>query len=203
MVDQYYTEKPKSKLVFHEIGVSYLGEKFSLFGVSSVFGAKKIDKGTSLLIQKMKLEEGQEVLDLGCGMGVVGIVAKKLFPTCDVTFSDVNERALLVTRKNLKKEKLSGEVVKSDCFEGLSGKMFDVILCNVPQRAGREVCLKIIRDAPQYLKEGGSLQIVAVHKKGGKTLREEMGAVFGNVETLGKKAYFQVYCSVLDSSGNE
>jgi 16S rRNA (guanine1207-N2)-methyltransferase len=203
MVDQYYTEKPKSKLVFHEIGVSFLGETFSLFGASSVFGAKKIDKGTSLLIQSMRIEDGQEVLDLGCGMGVVGIVAKKVFPECDVTFTDVNERALFVTKKNLKKERLSAEIVKSDCYDALSEKMFDVILCNVPQRAGREVCLKIIRDASQYLKEGGSLQIVAVHKKGGKRLREEMGTVFGNVETLGKKAYFQVYSSVLDSSGNE
>ena len=203
MVDQYYTEKPKSKLVFHEIGVSFLGETFSLFGASGVFGAKRIDKGSSLLIQSMRVEDGQEVLDLGCGMGVVGIVVKKVFPECDVTFSDVNERALLVTRKNLKKEKLDGEIVKSDCYDALSNKMFDVILCNVPQRAGREVCLKIIRDAPQYLKEGGSLQIVAVHKKGGKRLREEMGTVFGNVETLGKKAYFHVYSSVLDTSADE
>ena len=61
--------------------------------------------------------------------------------------------------------------------------------------AGRKICFKIIEDAKQHLKKGGTLQLVARHQKGGGQLEKKMQEVFGNTEVLSKKSGFRVYLS--------
>ena len=50
--------------------------------------------------------------------------------------------------------------------------------------------------APEFLEDGGSLQMVAYHNKGGKRIREFMRKVFGNVEELCKTGGIRVYRSI-------
>ena len=73
--------------------------------------------------------------------------------------------------------------------------MFDTILLNPPQKAGKDVCFRMIEEAPNHLKEDGTLQIVATHNKGGKTLAKKMEEVFGNVDSIVKKGGVRVYLS--------
>ena len=53
----------------------------------------------------------------------------------------------------------------------------------------------MIEKAKDHLKKGGLLQIVARHKKGGKSLEAKMKEVFGNVEAIAKKSGYRVYIS--------
>ena len=193
--EHYFNEKQTSPLVITEVDVILKGYHFKVLCASGVFASKKIDKGTEVLIQYAQIKDNTQILDLGCGVGVVGIALQKEHSEIKVTYTDINERALMITKKNLKKNKCKGIVKKSNCYEQLTGEKFDTILCNVPQKAGKKVCFEIIKNAPLYLKKNGSLQIVALHNKGGKTLRVEMENTFGNVQTLGKKAGYHVYAS--------
>lgn len=197
MEEHYFTEKPRSRLEKKIIDVALLGQHLSLVAASGTFSFQKLDRGTEVLITFADVPAGGRVLDLGCGNGVVGIAMKKRDPSCDVVFTDVNERALLLTRENLVRNDAAGVVKKSDVYSQLAGEKFDVILCNVPQKAGKDVCLQIISEAPLHLRSGGSLQIVARHNKGGKTLMKAMEGIFGNVSTLCRKSGYHVYCGVL------
>ena len=193
--EHYYTEKPQSKLRIYEIEVSARGQSLKLFTASGIFSYRKLDKGTELLINKSIIHPKWKILDLGCGYGAVGITLKKAFPTIDAVFSDVNERAVGITRKNLKKLKIKGEAVKSNVFDNIKDKDFDAILLNPPQTAGKKICFKMIEDSIGHLKKEGLLQVVARHNKGGKELSRKMEEVFGNVRGIAKKAGYRIYLS--------
>ena len=69
-------------------------------------------------------------------------------------------------------------------------------MSNPPQTAGKEICFQLIEQSKNHLKNGGNLQLVARHNKGGKTLSRKMEEVFGNVKVIAKKAGYWAYMSV-------
>jgi 16S rRNA (guanine1207-N2)-methyltransferase len=73
--------------------------------------------------------------------------------------------------------------------------VFDTILLNPPQTAGKKLCFELIEESKAHLKKDGLLQLVARHNKGGKDLSKKMLEVFGNVEPTAKEAGFRVYVS--------
>ncbi len=194
MADHYYTKKPKSEMKLNTIRCNLLGNELEFLTGSGTFSISRVDKGTELLIKKCKINPEDSVLDLGCGWGVVGIAIKKAFPKTKITMTDVNERAVSLAKKNCKLNNVKCVVKSGDCYEGINGK-FDVILLNPPQTAGKKVCLRMIEEAKDYLKPSGSLQVVVRHKKGGKSLSEEMEEFFGNMEVIAKGSGFRIYCS--------
>lgn len=77
-----------------------------------------------------QIRDGQKVLDLCCGSGVLGITVA-LQKKAKVTLADVSEKALDVARKNAHDNKAKVKFVRSDMFRRIKGK-FDVIICNPP-----------------------------------------------------------------------
>ncbi len=195
MAEHYFTAKPTSALKTKEVVFSFRNKDLHFLCATGVFSSQKIDLATSLLLEHAQLKNEQHVLDIGCGMGVIGISIKKAFPDSVVVMTDVNERALFISRKNASKNRVSVEILESDLYTKLSETQFDVILSNPPHHAGRALVYKLIEEAPAHLKKKGMLQIVAQHNKGGAMLEKKMKEVFGNVETVVKKAGFRVYCS--------
>jgi 16S rRNA (guanine1207-N2)-methyltransferase len=190
----YYSENQTSDLQLIEISISFKGVFFKMFSGSGVFSKKKLDKGTEILLKYMILKDNSEVLDLGCGIGVVGVYAAKINQTIHLTLSDVNRRATILARKNLDLNNLKGRVKQSDGFQKIKEE-FDTILLNPPQVAGKEVCFKLITESYHHLKKEGNLQIVARHNKGGKSYSEHMLKIFGNMKEIGKSAGYRVYLS--------
>ena len=94
MTDQYYTQKPTSKLRIQEIDARLRENNLKFYTGSGVFSIKQIDKGTKLLIDRCIIKEDWSVLDLGCGYGPVGIAIKKEYPKTSITLTDINQRAL-------------------------------------------------------------------------------------------------------------
>ena len=195
MAEHYFSKKPTSPLRTTSVSFSFRGHEMKFLCASGVFSSEKIDTATALLLAHAQIEDGRDVLDLGCGIGVIGISIKKAFLSSSVTLSDVNQRALQFAQKNAKKNRVDVAVVESDLFSAFSGKQFDTIITNPPHHAGRELLYKLISEAPLYLKSGGVLQLVASHNKGGSMLEKKMKETFGNVSTLVKKGGFRVYCS--------
>jgi len=191
MTEHYYTKDPKSELKTFLVEKEILGNKIRLYTASGLFSKERLDKGSLLLIENAQIK-GKDVLDLGCGYGVVGISIAKRYGSA-VTFSDINSRAVEFTIKNCKLNSIKEySAVQSDGFEDISRK-FDHILLNPPQTAGKDVCLRLIEESLEHLNHGGDLQIVARHNKGGKTLSEHMRTVFGNLSVSAKSGGFWVY----------
>tara|TARA_Y100000310_G_C20683607_1_gene817601 strand:+ start:1711 stop:2280 length:570 start_codon:yes stop_codon:yes gene_type:complete len=184
----YYSPEQDSEFVLKQFDCIINKKEYTFYSAPGVFSGKKLDFGTKVLAQNMKVEKGQRVLDLGCGVGVIARIAFE--KGAKVVMTDVNRRAVKLAKMNCRRCK----VVCGDMYEKVSGK-FDVILLNPPQTAGKKVCLKMIEDAKEHLVKGGSLQVVARHNKGGKTLMLFMEKVYGNIDTLVKSGGYRVYLS--------
>lgn len=200
MTEHYYSKKQTSKLIKREWAINVSGRKLFFETASGTFSPKKLDIGTSVLLKYMQLPQKGRLLDLGCGNGVIGIVAAAENRLLEVILSDVNPRAIAAAKKNIKKNKLSNAcVVQSDLFEKIGGT-FDCILSNPPISAGRKTVFAMVSESFLRLNNGGSLQMVARKTKGGNMLANEMKKVFGNVEDIGRQSGFHLYKSVKKQS---
>lgn len=192
----YYDKEQSSPLRPEQVSFTARGRVFTATTWSGTFSRDSLDKGTEVLINYADLPVIGRVLDLGCGWGAVSLVVASVAPALELVACDVSERAVSLTRKNLQDNGLDKVFVKhSDGFEKLQGS-FDCVLTNPPYAAGRQVCYRLIDESFEHLSQGGSLQLVARHKKGGAMLEKHMFEVFGNVDTLAKKGGFRVYKSV-------
>ena len=100
---------------------------------------------TSLMVEWLKTEpvKGKRVLDMGCGTGVLAILAKKLGAEF-VEAIDNDEWAFENTKENIFRNETSEVVVELGDAENLSGKNLDLIIANINRNI-------LIRDMPMYV----------------------------------------------------
>lgn len=190
-MSHYFSQDQTSYSKEFKLQITHKKGEFELISDSGVFSKKRLDKGSKLLIETCHIQKNQKVLDLGCGIGVIGL-SVALNTNIDLTMSDVNIRALHLARKNSKNLNIKAKIINSNLFENITEE-FDVILSNPPYTAGRKTCFELIEQSYKHLKIGGSLQIVARHNKGGKVLGEKIQKVYNNMTELGKGSGFRVY----------
>jgi ribosomal protein L3 glutamine methyltransferase len=79
-------------------------------------------------------QEPQSILDLCCGSACIAIACAQAFPDARVDAADISPDALAVAAINVAKHQLQARVrcVESDCFSGVAGLRYDVIVCNPP-----------------------------------------------------------------------
>ena len=197
MTEHYYSEKQTSVFKPKKVNIWLKGTEFDMYTAGGVFSPKKVDAGTKLIIEKAIVKNGWKVLDFGCGYGVLGIALKRKRPLIDMVMSDINLRAIKLTKMNLRLHNIDAEVIQSDIFSNkkLVSIKFNTIILNPPQTAGKKVCFRMIEESKTHLLDGGLLQIVARTKKGGKHLSEHMENVFGNVREEAKGSGYRVYIS--------
>ncbi len=198
-MEHYFSKKQKSRET--EIWFSHFlrGRKFDFVSSSGVFSKSGIDKGTLLLAENMIISENDFVLDLGCGIGILGIVAAKCFPKSHVVMTEINLRAVKLAKQNAEINSIKNvEIREGNLFEPVKELLgsFDVIVVNPPFKAGNQICFEIIERAKDFLKENGTLQLVAMHNKGGSRFETRMKEVFGDTYVLAKSGGYWVYVSV-------
>lgn len=191
----YFSEKQTSKLKLIKLKAFLRGNELEFFSGSGVFSVKKIDKGTEILVNNCLVKEGTDILDMGCGIGVIGVAVKKAHPKCNLFMTDINRRAVKLARMNAELNDVDVRLFQGNLYEPLKDMKFNIILTNPPYTAGREVCYEIIEKAAEHLKPKGTLQLVARHQKGGKMLEKKMKEVFGNVKEVVKRSGYRVYLS--------
>ncbi len=92
-----------------------------------------------LLAEQVNRHAFGKVLDLGTGSGIQGIIAA--INGCEVTFADIDDKAVSCARSNASLNGARGKFVKSDLFEGIEGK-FNTIIFNPPYLASNEIAEK-------------------------------------------------------------
>ncbi|HET6781030.1 MAG TPA: methyltransferase, partial [bacterium] len=155
-MEHYFSTRPQVVSRPREVHAVLRGRKWTFLTDRGVFGHKGVDAGTRLLIDTMVVRPSDDVLDLGCGYGPVGIVAATLAVQGRVVMIDVNERAVALAAENARRARLANvEVVAGDGLGQLAGQKFDVIATNPPIRAGREALRNLFRDAGDHLRDQG------------------------------------------------
>ena len=92
---------------------------------------------TEILIEKalskINAHDLYEILDLGCGTGIIGITIALERPLSNVTLIDQSEHAIQNTKENQTLHQVTNIMIqKSDWFSALDQTRFDVILSNPP-----------------------------------------------------------------------
>jgi release factor glutamine methyltransferase len=92
---------------------------------------------TEILIEKalskINVRDHNEILDLGCGTGIIGITIALERPLSSVTLIDQSEDAIQNTKENQTLHQVTNVMIqKSDWFSALDQKKFDAILSNPP-----------------------------------------------------------------------
>lgn len=124
-----------------------------------------------------------DALDLCTGSACIAIALAFAFVDARIDAVDISEAALAVARRNVNDYRLAERVAltRSDLFGALAGKRYDLIVSNPPYvdrgsmealpaeyrfepalalasgESGLDAVLRILADAPQYLKPGGIL----------------------------------------------
>ena len=177
-----------------EFETYFLSNKFVFKSDNGVFSKEKLDFGTRLLLESLPMKDMKgDVLDLGCGYGVVSIILSR-FVDCNFDAVDVNKRALHLFEMNIKLNHVSNiNPFESDAYEKVT-KKYDYIITNPPIRAGKEVVYKMLRGAKDYLKENGSLYFVMRKDHGAKTAIKDISDIY-NCEIITKeKGFFVIKC---------
>ena len=192
---QYFSnEDLKSNI--QKYNVDILGNRYSFFTDNGVFSKEKLDFGTRVLLENLPVGELHgDILDVGCGYGVIDIVLGKIV---DANFLgvDVNRRALHLAEMNKKENKLSNiNFIESSCYENVDGK-YDFIITNPPIRAGKKIVYEIVMGAKNYLKDEGSLFIVVRKEQGAKSMIRDLEEIY-KVEIINKvKGFFVIKCNL-------
>ena len=192
-MSHYYLNDDKVVSKPRQINYSINGVDFSLESDNGVFSKNDLDKGSELLIETLlPINLGENVLDIGCGIGVIGLTLAYFTPSLNVCLSDVNTRALSLCNANATTLKLSQRVtiLQSDIYQKIEGK-FTSIVSNPPIRAGKKVTYEIYRGALEHLVDSGSLYIVVRKNQGAPSVKSYLEELYGNVTVLAReKGYY-------------
>jgi len=180
--------------VFRTLDVELRGMPMQLFSRPGVFSWEHVDEGTAILADVMEVQPGDDVLDLGCGSGALGLLAAQRSGTGRVTLLDVDSEAIRCASRTIATSGLGNcRALISDVALAVFDERFDRVLANPPFHVGKntdlEVPAQFILDAWRVLKPGGTLQLVA-----NRTLPYEkiVYETFSNLTTTHDGARFKV-----------
>ncbi|WP_080933680.1 class I SAM-dependent methyltransferase [Streptococcus oralis] len=194
MSKMYYAENPDAGHDIHQLIVELLGENMTFLTDAGVFSKKMVDFGSQLLLKCLEVNEGETILDVGCGYGPLGLSLVKAYGV-QATMVDINNRALDLARQNAERNKVEATIFQSNIYEQVEGK-FDHVISNPPIRAGKQVVHEIIEKSKDFLEDDGDLTIVIQKKQGAPSAKSKMEDVFGNCEIVKKDKGYYILRSV-------
>jgi 16S rRNA (guanine1207-N2)-methyltransferase len=164
------------------------GVELRLETAPSLFSPRAVDAGTLAMLSRVEFSPDDKVLDLGCGYGVVGLVAARLGRPERVHLVDKDPVAVEIAAANLEANGARGATVTlSDGFRDFAETGFDKILCNPPYQADFAVPKHFIEKGFNRLVVGGSLFMVTKREL---WYRNKITSVFGGVKVAEVDGYF-------------
>lgn len=195
-MSHYFINDNKVKSNKRNLFYEYGDVTFTFVSDNGVFSKNEIDEGSNALLNNyLKCGVKGRTLDVGSGIGFLGIVISKI-NDCEVDMLEVNSRAVELCRENIKNNKIDKcNVYESDIYEKANG-LYDVVISNPPIKAGKKVVFEILEKAYDYLKEKGELWIVVRKSHGADSCKCKMIDVYGNCDIVKRDKGFYTLKSV-------
>jgi len=131
---------------------------------------------TERVIERAHIQDGEHLLDVGCGTATLLIVVKSRYPSAQVVGVDTDERALAIARKKIAQYQLEVEVMQARA-EHLSfpTSSFDLVMSTL-----------VFHHLPTEIKQQAMQEIYRVLMPGGRFLLADLG----KPEGLALRAFF-------------
>ena len=193
-MSQYFDNDKSIKSEKRNIKFYFRDRKYSLVSDNGVFSKDRFDYGTRVLLESIDIDNmSGNVLDLGCGIGVVGIILGSINTHISIDMVDVNERAIELSKENLLLNNIDNNVFVSDVYNSID-KKYDYIVSNPPIRAGKDAIRRFLLGSYDYLTDNGILYFVMRKDHGVKSMIKELEEIY-NVEIVNKdKGFYIVKC---------
>lgn len=162
-----------------------------------VFSQNGLDIGTQVLLENLPKKITGELLDFGCGAGVIASYLGKVFPEIKLNLLDVSALALYSAQATLKLNNLTGHVFPSDSLSDVKGK-YDYVISNPPFHQGLKTNYQatetFLSKIKPHLKPKGQVTVVANSFLRYQPIMEE---AIGRTQILAKQKGFSLYhCSI-------
>jgi 23S rRNA (guanine1835-N2)-methyltransferase len=141
---------------------------FRIVNHANVFSRDSLDIGTRFFLAHLPSGLGQiEIIDLGCGNGVVGLIAAQRNPEAAVHFVDESYMAVASAKENVEAAFGAARKATFQVGDGLTGfetESADLILCNPPFHQqylqGDQIAVGMFMEAKRVLRRNGELWVI-------------------------------------------
>ena len=194
-MSQYFDNDKNIKSERKIIKFNFDNNVFSIYSDNGVFSKDRFDYGTRVLLNSVDIDKlSGNVLDLGCGLGVVGIILGTFNKGINIDMVDINERAIDLAKNNLVLNNIKANVFVSDIYSNIDNK-YDFIITNPPIRAGKNVIRVFLLGSYDYLKDDGILYFVMRKDHGVKSMIKELSVKFNTIIVNKDKGFYVVLCT--------
>ena len=194
-MSQYFDNDKNIKSERKIIKFNFDNKDFSIYSDNGVFSKDRFDYGTRVLLNSVDVDKlFGNVLDLGCGLGVVGIILGTFNKGINIDMVDINERAIDLAKNNLVLNNVKANVFVSDIYSNID-KKYDFIITNPPIRAGKNVIRGFLLGSYDYLKDDGILYFVMRKDHGVKSMIKELSVKFNTSIVNKDKGFYVVLCT--------
>ncbi len=170
--------------------------EYILCNHASLFSRDRLDRGTRLLLEHLPAADAaRSIVDLGCGNGVLGIVAAGLNPSARLEFRDESYMAIASARENFERAFGGARAAAfevGDCLADVAPGA-GLVLVNPPfhqaHSVGDSIAWRMFTDARRVLAPGGEIRVVGNRHLG---YHARLRKIFGNCETLAADAKYVV-----------
>jgi 16S rRNA (guanine1207-N2)-methyltransferase len=153
-------KRRRHEITFHaKIGD---GPSMSFVSRPGTFSYGHFDNGSRAMLEVAEINNGDRILDLGCGNGSVGCLAStKAGHAGSTTFIDSSLRAMALAELNAKTNGVQNpRYITATRLQGLAMNTFDAILANPPYYAKSEITRLFIEGTRDLLRPGGRYYMV-------------------------------------------
>ena len=194
MMSQYFDNDKSIKSNKKLIEFNFNNKKYNVYSDNGVFSKDKFDYGTRVLLESIDINNlCGNVLDLGCGIGVVGIILGTINKNINIDMVDINDRAINLAKENVSLNKVKGNVFISDVYSNIN-KKYNYIITNPPIRAGKEVVRRFLLGGYDYLTDDGILYFVMRKDHGVKSMVKELEKIYDVNIVCKDKGFYVVRC---------
>lgn len=138
--------------------------ELQVVSLPGVFSHGRLDLGSRLLLEQLDGLPHGEVLDFGCGAGVLGAALQRRYPDSRLHLLDVDAFAVASSRLTLAANGLEAQVHAGRGIMDAPGALA-AIVSNPPFHQGvhtdYQATEQLLRDAVLHLRPGGELRLVA------------------------------------------
>ena len=161
MDEHYFTADPAVPYARETFTCEVWGHELTLVSGSGVFSKGHLDHATGVLFRETEPPPQGQLLDLGCGYGVIGLAIAAAVPLATVTAVDVNDRALALANENARALGVEGRFIACRPDQVPTDFTFDEIWSNPPIRIGKQALHELLRAwLPRLRPEGRAVMVV-------------------------------------------